>query len=413
MGSTPHLHIWNDMNEMSVFNGPEVTMQKTARNLAGVEHREWHNVYGMLFQRATAEGLVKRSEGKERPFVLSRSFFAGSQRWGAVWTGDNAARWDHLAAVAPMLLSMNVAGLPFVGADVGGFFGNVGEELMVRWMQAGAYQPFFRGHAHHDSARREPWLFGDAALGRMRKAAMERYALLPFWYTVFQEASETGVPAMRPLWMSYPTDGSAAGLDHQWTVGEDVLVCPVVTEGATKVNCYFPGDEPWYDSRTLKAQDVPPSKWVNVDAPIDIIPVYQRGGSVVPKRMRLRRSTEMMRGDPYTLFVAPSRGKQAKGRLYVDDEHSHDFQDGEYALREFRLEGRKITNSKVSGRWGEKDECTDWIERIVVMASGGLGVKKVTVEGTGRELEFVEENEVLVIRKPELGVTENWTIELS
>ena len=117
------------MNEMSVFNGPEVTMQKTTRNLEGAEHREWHNIYGMLFQRATAEGLVQRSDGKERPFVLSRSFFAGSQRWGAVWTGDNAARWDHLAVAAPMLLSMNVAGLPFVGADVGGFFGNVEEEV--------------------------------------------------------------------------------------------------------------------------------------------------------------------------------------------------------------------------------------------------------------------------------------------
>ena len=77
---------------------------------------------------------------------------------------------------------------------------------MVRWMQSGAYQPFFRGHAHHDSARREPWLFGDDALSQMRKVAMERYALLPFWYTVFREASETGMPVMRPLWMEYPRE---------------------------------------------------------------------------------------------------------------------------------------------------------------------------------------------------------------
>lgn len=102
-----------------------------------------------------------RRSPDQRPFVLSRSFFAGSQRWGAVWTGDNAAEWEHLAVSVPMLLSMSVAGLPFVGADVGGFFKNPDGELMTRWYQLGAYYPFFRGHAHHETKRREPWLFGE------------------------------------------------------------------------------------------------------------------------------------------------------------------------------------------------------------------------------------------------------------
>ena len=135
-GSTPDLFTWNDMNEPSVFNGPEVSMQKDLLNLDGLEHREWHNLYGMLFHRATAEGLIQRNEGHNvRPFVLSRSFFAGSQRYGAIWTGDNEAKWSHLAIAAPMLLSLNVGALSFVGADVGGFFGNTDAELMTRWMQ--------------------------------------------------------------------------------------------------------------------------------------------------------------------------------------------------------------------------------------------------------------------------------------
>ena len=132
------------MNEMSVFNGPEVTMHKSVTNLDGVEHREWHNLYGMYFQRATAEGLMLRDNNK-RPFVLSRSFYAGSQRWGAVWTGDNAAQWSHLKQAAPMLLSMSVCGLIFVGADAGGFFGDPDAELMARWIQAAAYTPFLEG----------------------------------------------------------------------------------------------------------------------------------------------------------------------------------------------------------------------------------------------------------------------------
>ena len=198
-GSTPSLFTWNDMNEPSVFNGPEVTMQKDLKNLAGVEHREWHNLYGILFQRATMEGQIRRNQPDEnvRPFVLTRSFFAGSQRYGAIWTGDNAAEWSYLAISSPMLLGLNVAALSFVGADVGGFFGNTDAELMTRWMQAGAYQPFFRGHAHHDSRRREPWTFGDDTMVRLRKAAMARYALLPFWYTLFREAEIDGMPVMR------------------------------------------------------------------------------------------------------------------------------------------------------------------------------------------------------------------------
>jgi alpha 1,3-glucosidase len=197
-GSTPELFTWNDMNEPSVFNGPEVSMQKDLLNLNKIEHREWHNLYGMLFHRSTSEGLIKRNEGDNvRPFVLSRSFFAGSQRYGAIWTGDNEAKWSHLEIAAPMLLGLNVGALSFVGADVGGFFGNTDAELMTRWMQAGAYQPFFRGHAHHDAKRREPWMFGDETMVRLRRAAMARYALLPYWYTVFWQASVTGMPVMR------------------------------------------------------------------------------------------------------------------------------------------------------------------------------------------------------------------------
>jgi alpha 1,3-glucosidase len=197
-GSSSSLFIWNDMNEPSVFNGPEVSMQKDLRNLNGIEHREWHNLYGILFHRATSEGLIQRDgAGNSRSFVLSRSFFAGSQRYGAIWTGDNKSSWDHLKISTPMLLSLNVAALSFVGADVGGFFGNPDAELMTRWMQVGAYQPFFRGHAHHDAKRREPWMFGEEWMSKMRNAAIARYALLPYWYNVFRESNVSGMPVMR------------------------------------------------------------------------------------------------------------------------------------------------------------------------------------------------------------------------
>ena len=136
-------------------------MDKSNLNIEGIEHREWHNLYGYYMQQATSEGLALRSPDPTammRPFVLTRSFWAGSQRWGAMWTGDNKAEWSHLQIAAPMILSLNLAGLSFAGADAGGFFGDPSAELFTRWFQAAAFTPFFRGHAHHDTKRREPWV---------------------------------------------------------------------------------------------------------------------------------------------------------------------------------------------------------------------------------------------------------------
>ncbi|GAB4835533.1 Probable glucan 1,3-alpha-glucosidase [Ancistrocladus abbreviatus] len=161
VGSTPSLYNWNDINKPSVFNGPEVTMPRDALHVGGWELGvELHNAYGYYFHMGTAGGLLKQGDGKDRPFVLSRAFFAGSQRYGAIWTGDNTAEWEQLRVSVPMVLSVGLTGLTFSGANVGAFFGNPELELLVRWYQLESYYPFFRGHAHHDTKRREPWLFG-------------------------------------------------------------------------------------------------------------------------------------------------------------------------------------------------------------------------------------------------------------
>lgn len=137
-------YTWNDMNEPSMFNGPEVTFHKDAIHINGFEHRNLHNQYGQYQHKSTFLGHLKRANNESRPFILTRSTFAGSQRYGAVWTGDNAAEWSHLKISIPMCLSFSVTGMSFCGADVGGFFKNPDAELMVRWYQAAAFQPFFR-----------------------------------------------------------------------------------------------------------------------------------------------------------------------------------------------------------------------------------------------------------------------------
>lgn len=425
IGSTSTLFTWNDMNEPSVFNGPEVSMQKDLRNLNGEEHREWHNLYGMLFHRATGEGQIARNKNQDvRPFVLSRAFFAGSQKYGAIWTGDNTAEWGHLEIAAPMLLSLNAAALSFVGADVGGFFGNPDAELFTRWYQAAAYQPFFRGHAHHDSKRREPWMFDEDTLVRLRRAAMTRYALLPFWYTLFYEAETTGMPVMRMMWMHYPQTKELFALDDQYLVGADLLVKPVTKQGAEEVNVVFPTDHLWYSVATMtlaSSLSAPHAVYTKtVSADIDTIPVFQRGGSIVPRKLRLRRSAMMMKTDPYTLYVALDDKKLATGKLHMDDEETFgykkraEFADATFTAN-FGSQG-KLSNAVVVGAGFSNvaDMVGDrMVERIIVMGVEKPPSKLSTEDGRVLSFDHKAEDRLLVIRKPELSALNNWTIAIA
>jgi len=416
-GSTPTLYTWNDMNEPSVFNGPEVSMSKDAKNLAGIEHREWHNLYGMYMQRATAEGLLKRNEEQDkRPFVLSRSFYAGTQRWGAIWTGDNACKWDHLVASVPMLLALGLCGITFSGADVGGFLGKGGGygdpdyELFTRWFETGAYTPFFRGHAHHESARREPWTFGEETTARLREIAKERYQLLAYWYTTFHVSETTGMPTMVPIWVHYPAETATYEAEDQWLVGRDLLVHPVTAKGASSVTAYLPGTEPWYGVRD-GVQHAAPGE-VTVQAPLGKIPVFQRGGSIVPRQMRLRRSSASMARDPYTLVVAADSAGAAAGLLYLDAGDGYEYTRGAYALWRYELSSGMLSATAVH-------ESTGWsapnrLERIEL-----LGVPKLTRvvlrEGDAeRELGFSwsEASGRVVVRKPDVPMAGAWTISL-
>jgi alpha 1,3-glucosidase len=419
IGSTPSLYTWNDMNEPSVFNGPEVSMNKDAKNLQGVEHREWHNMYGFYQQMATQSGLIQRNAGQNiRPFVLSRAFYAGSQRFGAIWTGDNEAKWEHLAIASKMLLTIGAAGLTFSGADVGGFFNNPSTELMTRWYQAGAFQPFFRAHAHIDTARREPWLFGDEVLTNLRDIVRTRYHFLPFWYTLFAEAASTGVPTMRPLWMEYPKDANVYAIDDQWLVGSDLLVKPVTTAAATSVEVYFPGTEAWYDIVSFEKVTGPGRK--TVAAPLTKIPVYQRAGSIIPKQLRARRASSLMAQDPYTLIIVLDSHKSAQGQLYLDDGNTFDYRNSNlFRLRKFDFSAASDSTHelKSSGiRGGKLYAPANTVERIVILGAGRAPVS-ITASDAGaapRSVDFTYDAslDAITLRKPDVKIAYDWTVQL-
>jgi alpha 1,3-glucosidase len=420
-GSTESLYIWNDMNEPSVFNGPEITMQKDNIHFNNTEHRDVHNIYGYLYHKATADGLVYRGEKSsvkksDRPFVLSRAFFSGTQRVGPIWTGDNTADWDHLRVSIPMCLTLGVSGLTFSGADVGGFFGNPDAELLTRWYQLGIFYPFFRAHAHIDTKRREPWVFGDEVMSDIKAAIQLRYNLMPYTYTLFSESHKDGSPVMRPIWYEFPEEREAFDSQEQFLFGSSLLITPVLRQGATKHAMFLPGKGLWYDLFSDQVYDGAKKDRVSYHINMQSIPVSVRGGSIIPRRMRPRRNTEAMKKDPYTLLVVLDKKYEAQGSLYVDDGSSYEYEKNrkyltsKLSFENFALENDVGHNNMFFSNHPAK------VERIEIR---GLPRRPTKVDGGRLPIQSPSTTQMpsglwkLVIHKTPVAMTENWTIKVT
>lgn len=400
-GAAKNLHIWNDMNEPSVFSGPETTAPKDDIHFGGWEHREVHNVYGHTYFNATVEAMKLRYDNQQRPFVLTRSYFAGSQRTGAMWTGDNMAKWEYLRIATPMILTHGVAGMPFAGADVGGFFENPTNELLTRWYQAGAFYPFFRAHAHIDSKRREPWIAGGIYTPIMADAIKLRYKLLPTFYTAFRESSVTGTPVLKPVYYVSPDNEASFEIDDEFFVGDSgILVKPITSEGATQTEIYIPDDEIYYDynnaANTFQGVGNHPYA-----APLDTIPMLARGGHIFTRRDRERRSATLMKYDPYTVVVHVGKDGSAKGALYADDGESYNYEKGEFLNVEFTFDSasRAFTAVKTGGSSSEYLD-TLWVEKVVIVGFSGAAEKAVVKQagGAGQAVTVSTENSATVVK---------------
>lgn len=435
IGTASNTFLWNDMNEPSVFNGPETTMPKDILHHGNWEHRDLHNINGMTFHNATYEALVERKKGEiRRPFVLTRSFFSGSQRLGATWTGDNEAKWDHLAVSIPMILNNGVSGFSFVGADVGGFFGNPSKELLTRWYQAGIFYPFFRGHAHIDTRRREPYLAGSPYTEIITQALRLRYQLLPAWYTAFHEASVDGTPIVRPNFYIHPSDENGFAIDDQLYLGSTGLLAkPVVTEGAESVDVYIADDEPYYDYFDYTMYSGKGRK--TIKAPLEKIPLLMQGGHIIPRRDRPRRSSGLMRYDPFTLVVVLGKGGNAEGSLYLDDGETFDYQQGAYIHRNFVFDKSSSTlSSHDVGIKGSKTAAylqtmaDVRVEKVIVVGAPAAwrNRNEVTVAEEGAKTsESTRKAELswhagssgkaawAVVRDPKVAIGKGWRIDFS
>lgn len=408
---------WNDMNEPAVFGTPGKTMPADVQSRIdepGFRKRtatelEVHNIFGLENARATYEGELTLRPN-ERPFVMTRASYAGGQRYGFTWTGDNSSTWNHLNMTVPQILNLGLSGFAFSGADVGGFAGSPSAQLLTKWVELAAFQPVDRIHSAKGTRMHEVWVDGPEQEAIRRRFIEERYRLMPYIYTTAEETSRDGLPIDRPLFLEYPDDLTGG---TEFMVGSRIVVAPsAYLEDTAPYAVHLPPGT-WYDywsgekvqmgeakSVDLEQRDkVVAQKPLIVTPKLDQLPVYVRAGSILPIAPLTQSTSETPHG-PLTLRVFPlmagtgSRGEACAGEVYTDDGHTLNFKRGEFARirfscavaadgsltvqigrqegswkpwwHEYRVEvvgltlktsqvtmnGRRLTLSQVDGRWG-------------------------------------------------------------
>ncbi len=305
--------IWNDMNEPATGSIPSLPMRF---GHGEYPHEQFHNQYALLMAMGTRDGLLAAMPTL-RTFILSRSGFAGIQRYAANWMGDNLARWDHLELSIAMGAGFGISGQPFVGADIGGFMGDTDAELLVRWMQYGTLTPFCRNHSVIDTVDQYAWSFGSRIEDLIRAAIELRYRLLPYLYTSFLRSTETGEPVQRPLVFDHQDDGTVRDIDDQYLFGPDLLVAPVTGPGTTARSVYLPAGE-WYDWHS--GEGFAGGSFLAAETPLDRIPVYARAGAVIPMWPAAPPSTSGYHPELIELHVFVPTGDETHASRLVEDD---------------------------------------------------------------------------------------------
>ncbi len=378
--------IWNDMNEPAVHSRPMVdggglmdfpwdTPQGAPEE--PTDHGEVHNLYGLMMARACAEGL-QRLRPDHRSFVLTRSGFAGVQQWSAVWMGDNQSLWEQLEMSLPMLCNMGLSGIGFVGSDIGGFEGNATPELFARWMQVGLLYPLMRGHSAMSTRPHEPWVFGPEVEEICRSYIGLRYQLLPYLYTLFWQATETGAPILRPLLYHFPQDPHTYALADQVMLGPTLMAAPILRSGMTHRGVYLPAGS-WFDWWT--GQQLTGSTHVLAEAPLDRMPLYVRAGGVIPMAP-IRPSISSPQTDPLRLRIWPGEGNWLH---YEDDGETFEYQQGNWSTLSIQVRETgaelQVTIAPRQGAWVPP-------QRDLIIDVVGRGEQRVPDDGSAQDLQF-------------------------
>jgi len=342
--------LWNDMNEISTWG------QKMPDNVVfdydgkKATHLETHNVFALNMVRASYEGA--KAAFNKRPFILTRSGYAGLQRYSAIWTGDNVAADSHMLVGVRLLNSLGLSGVAFTGMDIGGFTGNATVPLYERWIQIGAFNPYFRSHTAVNTRSSEPWTYGEEALEIARNYINLRYKLLPYLYAAFYEATQNGNPVMRSLAIDYTFDANiySSKFENQYMFGKAFMVAPFES-GLTYGKVYFPAGK-WYDFYTGEVQDGGHSKILELAT--NKLPVFVKESSIIPMQSLVQSTSEQPTD---TLFIHIYKGDVHNQFVYYEDDgESFAYENGAYYKRGISYDPAKnmIVFDKVEGSLSSK-----------------------------------------------------------
>ncbi|KAF2020858.1 glycoside hydrolase family 31 protein [Aaosphaeria arxii CBS 175.79] len=376
----PNYHINNHRGNLSDF-----TIYTNNTNYDGTRQYDTHNFYGHMMAHTTHTSMLARRPSV-RPFVLTRSTWAGSGRKVTHWFGDNASTWEHYRmAIRQMLSFVSMHQMPMVGSDVCGFNSNADEYMCARWALLGAFQPFYRNHAEISTRQQEfyQWpIVAEAA----KVAIYTRYKLMDYAYTALYYQHLHGTPMVNPLFFLYPEDPNTFGIQEQWFYGDALLISPVTNDYSDTVSFYLPKDT-FYDYWSHARVDSEGRNHTLSGLDWKDIPVHIRGGTIIPERADWAWTTKELRTRDFVVIVAPGQDGTATGRLYLDDGES--IEQASISEIEFSWDGSTFACTGTFGYNGNSGE--------------SVTVKQVTVLGqekAGSTGHFNPEKKEIVIDGP-------------
>ncbi|HWD91940.1 MAG TPA: TIM-barrel domain-containing protein [Verrucomicrobiae bacterium] len=323
-----------DPNLREWYIGESANLLKSG--VSGWWNDEGEATYTTYFYWNLAERVaMDRYRPNARLWTLNRAFSPGTQRFGAaVWTGDIVSSWQTFAGTPANLLNWGLSGMPYSTCDIGGFFGSPSPELMSRWMEAGVFFPIMRTHSEVHYQPHFPWLYGNEALGAIRKAIDLRYQLIPYYYSLAYEAFESGLPVMRPLVMEFPRDPKVANMTDEWLMGDSLLAAPLLQEGG-KRSVYLPEGD-WYVFGTNTVSKG--GRSIEVTAALGDNPAYVHAGTILPLGPVIQHTSELP-GGPLELQIYV--GKNATFTLVEDDGQTQNYLKGDTRRTVFKWDDNK------------------------------------------------------------------------
>lgn len=324
--------VWGDLGEPEVH--PSGLLHKTGTA------DEKHNIYGHDWARLVYEGY-KKDFPDQRPFILMRAGYSGSQRFGMIpWSGDVNRTWGGLQSQPKIALQMAMQGLGYMHSDLGGFAGaNLDNELYTRWLQYGVFQPIYRPHAQEEVPSEA--VYREPKTKALAKQSIElRYKLLPYNYTLAFQNNQTGAPLMRPLFFDEPNNRDLQTKVTSYFWGNDFLITPILIPGATEIEVYFPKNNVWFDFYTDERFEGGLTK--SIQAHKNYIPTQVRAGAFIPIAKPMQNTKNFTSNNFSLHYYYDVSVESSEGQLYNDDgETSNAFEKEQYELMYFESETKK------------------------------------------------------------------------